>query len=156
MKKLSIILEYKDNKDQLFKKSLSVQDYFDDYEGYENCTIESVPKYLSLKDYVELPSSQLKYIKITITNTQNKNRKVHSMFFLHQGKSTISLYSGLKNKYFDSEIITNIQISDSPKTIQSTRIELKNEVPFLRSNHLIKINEDGSEEYLMSESNDYL
>lgn len=45
-------------------------------------------------------------------------------------------------------MVTSIQISQSPKIIQNTRVEIKNDIPFVRNYHVTKYNEDGSVEYL--------
>ena len=145
MGSIQIQLEYKNNNNQIFKEVLSPEEYFDDYQDFENLSIESVPKYLSISDYVNLSVAELEYIKIVVRDDEINQEKVESRYFFDHGNSSISYNHDSRKRNYDWEVILNIQIDGEAQVFKYIRIQNIDDIAFIKNDDTLRLNDDGME-----------
>lgn len=137
----NIIFRYKKQNEAWESLDIEIDEYFD-LEPNEKVSTYSVTNYLLPEQYIDVPTSQIEYIQISINIGSNRSELKKT--FWNKGINSITerLDSSPKERHL---IILSTLIDKEKKVFETIRLDRINDFLFPEHHSLIQDNPDGTE-----------
>ena len=142
---MKIQIEFKKQNEEVVNQfSLTPEEYFDPLEEDEvKFAFDSVPKTHSLEKYTKTSPDQLDFVKLELTDPDNKVTVTQSIRFQGSEDQYLSWNKMVGPVKTSEEMISSSIIESKPTKIHHQRIEINNGIPMARNEKVFIIEEDG-------------
>ena len=112
--------------------------------------IDSIPMYLHAWEYLPLSSCQVEHTKLSICDKKENSSLIQSETFWEEGKNRIISRKVVRPNNSYREVIVETLINKT--TMQSVKMQIKDEVPKLHTHWIIQRDENGRERLISNKS----